>query len=155
MPLFSIRPFCFASHTHLLQSVFSNYRIRNNHNFKFSTASSMTTIEEHVSKRLWVKSQSESIGSLYTPFVVSLASGNLKVETFRHYIAQDVHFLKCFAQAYELAEECADDDDAKVCISELRQSVVEELEMHGSFCQVRFCCQFLLCGYVINNAMIP
>lgn len=91
--------------------------------------------DEGVAKRFWVRFNKESILSLYTPFVVSLASGNLKLDTFRHYIAQDVHFLKCFAQAYELAEEYADDDDAKVSISELRQSVLEELEMHGSFCQ--------------------
>ncbi|KAD6795796.1 hypothetical protein E3N88_06692 [Mikania micrantha] len=95
----------------------------------------MTTMEEGVAKRLWVRSQSESISSLYTPFVISLASGNLKLDTFRHYIAQDVHFLKCFAQAYEFAEEYADDDDAKVSISELRQSVLQELDMHASFCQ--------------------
>ncbi|KAJ0719351.1 putative aminopyrimidine aminohydrolase [Helianthus annuus] len=137
MPFLSIKPFCFL-HTHLIRYYRNhtplNFNFNLNLKFNFTTASSMATIEEQVSKRLWVRSQSESIGSLYTPFVVSLASGNLKVETFRHYIAQDVHFLKCFAQAYELAEECADDDDAKVSISELRQSVLQELEMHGSFC---------------------
>ncbi|KAM0043264.1 putative aminopyrimidine aminohydrolase [Helianthus debilis subsp. tardiflorus] len=135
MPFLSIKPFCFL-HTHLIRYYRNHTPLNFNLNlkFNFTTASSMATIEEQVSKRLWVRSQSESIGSLYTPFVVSLASGNLKVETFRHYIAQDVHFLKCFAQAYELAEECADDDDAKVSISELRQSVLQELEMHGSFC---------------------
>ncbi|XP_054788954.1 bifunctional TH2 protein, mitochondrial isoform X2 [Prosopis cineraria] len=36
---------------------------------------------------------------------------------------------------YELAEECADDDDAKVGISELRKSVLEELKMHNSLVQ--------------------
>ncbi|KAL4574694.1 hypothetical protein LXL04_021530 [Taraxacum kok-saghyz] len=91
--------------------------------------------DEGTAKRFWIRSNKESVLSLYTPFVVSLASGNLELDTFRHYIAQDVHFLKCFAQAYELAKECADDDDAKASISELRQSVLEELEMHGSFCQ--------------------
>lgn len=50
----------------------------------------------------------------------------------------------CASFRYELAEEYADDDDAKVSISELRQSVLEELEMHGSFCQVKFSC-ILLC----------
>ncbi|MFS7961508.1 putative aminopyrimidine aminohydrolase [Helianthus anomalus] len=133
MPFLSIKPFCFL-HTHLIRYYRNHTPLNFNLKFNFTTASSMATIEEQVSKRLWARSQSESIGSLYTPFVVSLASGNLKVETFRHYIAQDVHFLKCFAQAYELAEECADDDDAKVSISELRQSVLQELEMHGSFC---------------------
>ncbi|KAI3819032.1 hypothetical protein L1987_12854 [Smallanthus sonchifolius] len=112
-----IKPFCLV-HNHAL-------RLRS----AFSTASSMDA------KRLWVRFHKESINSLYTPFVVSLASGNLKLDTFRHYIAQDVHFLKCFAQAYELAEGCVDDDVAKVSISELRHSVLQELEMHGSFCQ--------------------
>lgn len=37
---------------------------------------------------------------------------------------------------YELAEDCADDDDAKLAISELRKSVLEELKMHDSFVQV-------------------
>ncbi|KAK9072477.1 hypothetical protein SSX86_008911 [Deinandra increscens subsp. villosa] len=142
MRLLSIKPFS-SVHLHLLRSNYRNFTpLRNNPNFNFklSTASSMTTktndpIEESVAKRLWVSSQSESISSLYTPFVISLASGNLKIDTFRHYIAQDVHFLKCFAQAYELAEECADDDADKASIRKLRESVLQELEMHGSFCQ--------------------
>lgn len=33
---------------------------------------------------------------------------------------------------YEMAEECADDDDAKVGINELQKSVLEELKMHES-----------------------
>lgn len=37
---------------------------------------------------------------------------------------------------YELAEDCADDDDAKLAISELRKGVLEELKMHNSFVQV-------------------
>ncbi|KAA8538965.1 hypothetical protein F0562_025657 [Nyssa sinensis] len=89
--------------------------------------------EEGIARRFWIKFRKEAILAMYTPFVVCLASGNLKLETFRHYIAQDVHFLKAFAKAYELAEECADDDDAKVGISELRNSVLEELKMHDSF----------------------
>lgn len=35
-----------------------------------------------------------------------------------------------------MAEECADDDDAKVGITELRKSVLVELKMHDSFVQV-------------------
>lgn len=67
--------------------------------------------------------------------MVCLASGKLRVETFRHYISQDVYFLKAFAHAYELAEDCADDDDARLAISELRKSVLDELKMHDSFVQ--------------------
>ena len=36
-----------------------------------------------------------------------------------------------------MAEECADDDDAKAAISKLRKGVLEELKMHDSFVQVR------------------
>ncbi|GMP21878.1 hypothetical protein CsSME_00000121 [Camellia sinensis var. sinensis] len=88
---------------------------------------------EGMARRFWIKFSKDSTLALYTPFVVCLASGNLKLDTFRYYIAQDVHFLKAFAQAYESAEDCADDDDAKIGISQLRKSVLEKLKMHGSF----------------------
>ncbi|KAI7980300.1 hypothetical protein LOK49_Contig170G00010 [Camellia lanceoleosa] len=90
---------------------------------------------EGIARRFWIKFHKEAILALYTPFVVCLASGNLTLHTFRHYIAQDFFFLKAFAQAYKLAEECADDDDAKAVISQLRKSVLEELKMHDSFVQ--------------------
>ncbi|XP_022744210.1 bifunctional TH2 protein, mitochondrial-like isoform X1 [Durio zibethinus] len=91
--------------------------------------------EEGIARRFWIKFRRESVLSLYSPFALCLASGSLKIDTFRHYIAQDVHFLKAFAQACELAEDCADDDDAKLAISELRKGVLEELKMHDSFVQ--------------------
>ncbi|KAI7734823.1 hypothetical protein M8C21_027460, partial [Ambrosia artemisiifolia] len=92
---------------------------------KFLRVSSMAkpTEEEGTAKRFWDKFSKESVLTLYTPFLVSLASGNLKLDSFRHYVAQDVYFYKSFAQAYELAEDCADDDDAKVSIIELRKRV--------------------------------
>ncbi|KAK4855561.1 hypothetical protein QYF36_008521 [Acer negundo] len=96
---------------------------------------SPSVVEEGLARKLWIKFRRESVFAMYTPFAVCLASGNLKIETFRHYIAQDVHFLKAFAQAYELAEECADDDDAKLSITKLRKGVMEELKMHNSFVQ--------------------
>ena len=52
-----------------------------------------------VSRKCWNKSKSEAIFSLFTPFVLSLAAGNLRLDTFRCYISQDVHFLKAFAHA--------------------------------------------------------
>ncbi|XP_058002642.1 bifunctional TH2 protein, mitochondrial isoform X1 [Hevea brasiliensis] len=89
--------------------------------------------EEGLANKLWIKFRRESIFAMYTPFVVCLAAGNLKIETFRHCISQDFHFLKAFAHAYKLAEECADDDDAKLAITKLRKGVLEELKMHNSF----------------------
>ncbi|KAJ4842667.1 beta ketoadipyl CoA thiolase, th2 [Turnera subulata] len=91
--------------------------------------------EECLASKLWIKSWRESIFAKYTPFVVCLAAGNLKIESFRHYITQDFHFLKAFAHAYELAEDCADDDDAKEALSQLRAGTLDELKMHSSFVQ--------------------
>lgn len=91
--------------------------------------------EVGISRRLWNKVKRESIFCLFTPFVICLASGNLRIDAFRHYLSQDVHFLKAFAQAYEMAEEYADDDEGKVAISELRKGVLEELKLHDSFAQ--------------------
>lgn len=56
-----------------------------------------------VARRCWINFNKESTFALYTPFVVCLASGTLNLDTFRHYIAQDVHFLKTFVQASVLS----------------------------------------------------
>ncbi|CAI0448976.1 unnamed protein product [Linum tenue] len=100
-----------------------------------ATTSSLgsNSVDHGLAAKLWIKFRRELHLAMYTPFLVSLASGNLKADTFRHYIAQDAHFLKAFAHAYELAEECADDDDAKLAIADLRKAVLEELKMHNSF----------------------
>ncbi|CAI8590977.1 unnamed protein product [Vicia faba] len=90
-----------------------------------------------LAKHFWIKFNRESIFALFTPFVISLASGNLKTDSFRHYIAQDVHFLRSFAKAYELAQECADDDDDKLGLSQLRKEVLEELKLHDSLVKYR------------------
>ncbi|KAM1549725.1 hypothetical protein EV2_011003 [Malus domestica] len=100
---------------------------------KSAMASAVVDNEVGLARRFWIKFKRESIFAKYTPFTLCLAAGNLKIETFRDYIAQDVHFLKAFAHAYELAEDCADDDDAKPVISELRRAVLQELKMHDSF----------------------
>ncbi|GLT75024.1 hypothetical protein SLA2020_467790 [Shorea laevis] len=95
--------------------------------------SSSSSTEESLPKRLFNKFVKEAVFASYSPFALCLVAGTLNIDTFRHYIAQDVHFLKAFARAYELAEDCADDDDAKLVISELRKDVLEELKMHDSF----------------------
>ncbi|KAL9233410.1 hypothetical protein vseg_008417 [Gypsophila vaccaria] len=85
-----------------------------------------------ISRRFWNKFKRDSVFSLLSPFVLSLSAGNLRLETFRHYVSQDVHFLTAFSRAYEMAEEFADDDEAKAAITELRRSVIEELKLHDS-----------------------
>ncbi|CAL9194643.1 bifunctional TH2 protein, mitochondrial isoform X1 [Musa acuminata AAA Group] len=98
-------------------------------------ATAATAGEGSAARRFWISSIEEAIFASYSPFVVCLASGKLDMETFRNYIAQDVHFLKAFAQAYEMAEECADDDDAKAAISELRKAALHKLKIHDSVAQ--------------------
>ncbi|XP_045809010.1 bifunctional TH2 protein, mitochondrial [Trifolium pratense] len=106
--------------------------VRSSFRNRFQMAAIHNHSEAGLAKRFWIKFNRESIFAMYAPFVISLASGNLKIDSFRHYIAQDVHFLRAFAQAYESAEECADDDDDKLGLSQLRKTVLEELKMHGS-----------------------
>ncbi|KAJ6763016.1 BIFUNCTIONAL TH2 PROTEIN, partial [Salix purpurea] len=64
-----------------------------------STNNSSIHIEEGLASKFWIKFMRESVFSMYTPFIISLASGTLKIDSFRHYISQDSHFLKSFAHA--------------------------------------------------------
>ncbi|RAL43691.1 hypothetical protein DM860_014192 [Cuscuta australis] len=88
-----------------------------------------------IARKCWIKFKKEAAFAIFTPFIVSLASGNLKLETFRHCVAQDAHFLKPFAQAFEVAEDCAEDDDAKIGINELKKVTLNKLKMHDSFAE--------------------
>lgn len=56
-------------------------------------------IEDGLGNRFWTKCTKEWTQALYSPFVVSLAAGNLEIDTFRDYIRQDVHFLKTYVKA--------------------------------------------------------
>lgn len=117
-------------------------------------------------KRFWNNSTRDAAFSLYSPFVVCLASGTLDVDVFRQYIVQDKKFLQAFAHAwglgvfswllfpyvvfcckfffifgifrYEMVEEGLDcvDDDARDTVAELRFAILEELKLHNSVCKV-------------------
>ncbi|CAH9106541.1 unnamed protein product [Cuscuta epithymum] len=88
-----------------------------------------------IARKCWIKFKKEATFGMYTPFLVCLAAGNLKLETFRHCVAQDAYFLNPFAQAFEVAEDCAEDDDAKIGINELKKITLNKLRMHDSFVQ--------------------
>ncbi|CAL5425029.1 unnamed protein product [Camellia sinensis] len=83
-----------------------------------------------IARRLWVKFRDDSIFALYTPFVVCLGSGVLDPQSFLHCISQDVYFYRAFVQAYDLAEDCADDDEHKAIIRKLRKRVLKKLNTH-------------------------
>ncbi|KAI3470410.1 hypothetical protein Pfo_027073 [Paulownia fortunei] len=92
-------------------------------------------IEEWIGRRFWVQVQ-EGLGAGFIHSVCGLLGcREFQTRYFSPLYSQDVHFLRAFAQAYEMAEECADDDDAKVGICELRKSVLEELKVHDSLVQ--------------------
>jgi hypothetical protein len=84
--------------------------------------------------------QSNMLSSYITVFFFFLPQFYQGLEVSVKYLWENyVYFIFCFSleYRYELAEECADDDDAKLSISELRKAVLEELKMHDSFVQVR------------------
>ncbi|CAL9191385.1 unnamed protein product [Musa hybrid cultivar] len=91
--------------------------------------------EGSAARRFWIGSKKESVFASYTPFMVCLAAGKLDMDTFRNFIAQDVYFLRAFSHAYEMAEECSDDDDAKAAINELRKAVLDKLKVYDSVVQ--------------------
>ncbi|XP_050208203.1 bifunctional TH2 protein, mitochondrial-like [Mercurialis annua] len=74
-------------------------------------------------RKFLLNSRTDWIFAKYSPFFVSLASGDLDTDSFVLYISQDLHFLQSFSHAYELAEECADDDEDKDAIRKLRKRV--------------------------------
>ncbi|KAJ6824970.1 bifunctional TH2 protein, mitochondrial-like [Iris pallida] len=84
--------------------------------------------EGSAARRFWGRSAKEAVFSAYTPFLVALAAGNLESEDFRRYIAQEAHFLRASAKAYEMAAEYADDDDDKAAILDLKKG----LKLHSS-----------------------
>jgi thiaminase len=65
-----------------------------------SSSSAAVVAEGSAARRFWIAASSrEAAFAAYTPFLLSLAAGNLRLDAFRHYIAQDAHFLHAFARA--------------------------------------------------------
>ncbi|PWA40790.1 heme oxygenase-like, multi-helical, HAD-like domain protein [Artemisia annua] len=91
--------------------------------------------EEGIAKSLWKKSRNESIFAIYTPYILSLASGKLDSGSFLHCISQDIRFLQASAEAFEMAEDCADDDDDKNVIRKIRKRVLIKMSMFQSIVQ--------------------
>ncbi|KAL3685265.1 hypothetical protein R1sor_003287 [Riccia sorocarpa] len=92
------------------------------------TAREMEPSETVLAKKLWEMNQKEAYCALYQPFVVAMAAGTLPVESFRNYIAQDVFYLAAFAEAYGLAVDNTDDEQAKAVLKDLQHHVQEELD---------------------------
>ncbi|XP_049354840.1 bifunctional TH2 protein, mitochondrial-like [Solanum verrucosum] len=92
----------------------------------------------YISRICWYKFKKVARLALYTPFVVCLASGTLKNDTFLSFLGQDNYYYKAFAKAYEAAEKYTDDDDAKYALRDLQRIATREFKVQDSFLQVRY-----------------
>ncbi|KAJ0882255.1 putative thiaminase-2/PQQC, heme oxygenase-like, multi-helical, HAD superfamily [Helianthus annuus] len=91
--------------------------------------------EGGIAQSLWKKSTNEAIFAVYTPYILSLASGKLDSGSFLHCIFQDLRFLEASAEAFEMAEEFSDDDDDKAVIQKIRKRVLKKMTMFRSIVQ--------------------
>ncbi|KAJ0520045.1 putative thiaminase-2/PQQC, heme oxygenase-like, multi-helical, HAD superfamily [Helianthus annuus] len=91
--------------------------------------------EGGIAQSLWKKSTNEAIFAVYTPYILSLASGKLDSGSFLHCIFQDLRFLEASAEAFEMAEEFSDDDDDKAVIRKIRKRVLKKMTMFRSIVQ--------------------
>eukprot|EP00850_Spirogloea_muscicola_P003998 SM000016S01986 [mRNA] locus=s16:1007497:1013773:- [translate_table: standard] len=84
--------------------------------------------EPRPSATLWRLCRAEAMAALHHPFVVALLAQTLPRSAFRRYASQDVHFLRAFARAMELAESSAPDEAAGAVLRECRAGILKELD---------------------------
>lgn len=61
--------------------------------------SAAAAAEGSLSKKFWNNWIKETVFASYSSFFVCLAAGNLELDVFRGFIAQDAFFHKAFVQA--------------------------------------------------------
>lgn len=89
---------------------------------------------ESPTARLW-----RSVGDVYSatlghPFVRGLATGDLKVESFKYYVIQDALYLRDFARALAALASRSGGEDLVAMFSEHARTAVEvEKSLHRSF----------------------
>mmetsp|Transcript_30506 Transcript_30506/g.72639 ORF Transcript_30506/g.72639 Transcript_30506/m.72639 type:complete len:947 (+) Transcript_30506:59-2899(+) len=116
----------------------SRYSIRRScFSAKASTSVCGAPTSDGVSQQLWQDAQRQVSRSLFHPFVLGIANGNLPIEAFKHYISQDAYFLEAFAKGYALAAEQSDGHPPHVrdALIELEKGAYEELELHRSYAE--------------------
>ncbi len=88
-----------------------------------------------LAKALWAANKREAERIRAHGFVQGLANGQLPVESFKRYVAQDAYFLEAFARAYAfcLAHSTARDDLQG--FAELIAGVLDELKLHKSYAE--------------------
>jgi len=86
-----------------------------------------------LSRDLWLANQDLAEACLGHPFVRSLAAGDLPIDCFRAYVAQDAYFLDAFARAYALALARSPDRHGLEAFHALIGGVLDELQLHAAY----------------------
>ena len=84
---------------------------------------------------LWRRSRDLADACLEHPFVQGIASGELAIERFRVYVAQDAYFLDAFARGYALALARCPDREGLGVLKDLLVGVFEELQLHQGYAE--------------------
>ena len=86
-----------------------------------------------ISEELWSNNKELACSSLNSTFIKGLLRGDLPVENFQDYIAQDSFFLEAFARAYGMAIAKSPDKVSITILSKMLSGVIEELKLHDSY----------------------
>lgn len=82
---------------------------------------------------LWSDAADTYAAILSHPFIAGLADGSLPHSAFRHYIAQDAHYLRGYARALAVCAAKAPDEDACVMFAEhAAGAIAAERELHAA-----------------------
>ena len=84
---------------------------------------------------LWRQSRDLADACLEHPFVQGIASGELAIQRFRVYVAQDAYFLEAFARGYALALARCPDREGIGVLKDLLVGVFEELHLHQGYAE--------------------
>ncbi len=88
-----------------------------------------------LAKTLWEENADLARAALEHPFVRGLGDGDLPLESFQEYVAQDAFFLEAFGRAYALALAHSLDRAGLHDFAELLAGALEELELHGKYAE--------------------
>jgi len=86
-----------------------------------------------ISNKLWENNFDLALLSLQTNFVQGIKTGNLPINIFQEYVAQDYFFLESFARAYGSAVSKSKDKNSIKSLSQLLVGVSEELILHETY----------------------
>ena len=92
--------------------------------------------DEPLHVTLWRENRALAEECLAHPFVRGLGDGSLDPEDFKHYVAQDVFFLRAFFSAYALAAVRAMERSAVIRrLHSLMRGVLDELKLHEGYAE--------------------